>query len=165
MIEKSEIFLGKFGKSYGPFTSEEYDQMHTSGKISDFTWIWESKNQIWKPIELPPHPPGTVFYADAKGNGKVVNWELIQAVCFDRFSLVSGKIQCPTESGCTLISHQKEDGLKFVIRSVVDLNLYDGASKQSTSTHASVIGVNYAARLWHYQLRWSSVPKFPKFKD
>src|SRR5690349_16666334 len=100
---KNQVYLGKAVKVFGPFPHEEFEQMYASGKLADFTWIWDWKAQAWKAIEVPPAPPPTAANADTlKSAPGSMNWKDIQALCFDQSNLVSGKLDWITESGCVL---------------------------------------------------------------
>ena len=59
-LMRKGIFLGKEGKTFGPFQPDEYNRMFAEGKLSEYSWIWDSKAEAWKPIEAPPAPPSLV---------------------------------------------------------------------------------------------------------
>ena len=54
-----QIFLGKNGQTFGPYTVEDLNKFQTSGQIRDYSWIWDSESPSWKSLDTlaPPPPP------------------------------------------------------------------------------------------------------------
>jgi hypothetical protein len=63
-MSAAHIYLSKDGKSFGPYTPEQIDQMRASGDILQYTWICSDPAQGWQPVNAPPPPPPPVPEAD-----------------------------------------------------------------------------------------------------
>lgn len=148
------VFLGKGGKVYGPFQKDEFDQMFADGTLSQYVWMWHWNTKSWKPIEAPPPPP------PSGGIEKGMGCEEVQAICFDRFNLVSGKLECVTESGCELVSKVSETGMVFSLKSRAELRLLDQAKGKATIS-APVVVANTERRgeFLVFRLMWNEIPR------
>jgi hypothetical protein len=161
MSNGNQVFLGKAGKIYGPYSQEEFNQMFAKGKVSDFNWIWDWKQQSWKPIELPPPSPLTLdelSHGSSKANTNSVSWTSLKAICFDHFSVASGVLECVTETGCLLKSGHSEGGSKFTLKSNISLNLYDQVSGKSITVKVNISDITFNQHCWNYRLKWNEVP-------
>lgn len=161
MTNKNEVFLGKAGKIFGPYSAEEYEKMFASGELSKFTWIWDSKLLTWKTIDTPPPPltiSGSLDNKPTPSNDSI-HWEMIQAICLDQFNLTSGKLEWITESGCVFVSDEIEETAKFPIHGKAELNLYEEAMKKLICVQVSVVDINLQKQRWTYRLRWKEAPK------
>ncbi len=156
-MKKSQIFLGKKGKIFGPYTKVEYEQMYASGQLENYTWIWNEEAQSWKTLEMPPAPPPTS--TQNSEHSSKLNWQQVRALCFDRFTLASGKLECVTENGCELISEDHESGIKFPLDKRIELSLFDGLSQKSTTLSVQIAKVEYRNHSWVYRLKWNGVPQ------
>jgi len=52
----NNIYLGKKGQVTGPMSVAEYEGMKASGKIDQFSWIWNADMRQWIPLDPPPAP-------------------------------------------------------------------------------------------------------------
>jgi hypothetical protein len=54
-----EIYLGKNGETFGPYTLEQFEAIKTSPDYATYTYIWDGRQPgaDWKPIERAPVPP------------------------------------------------------------------------------------------------------------
>jgi hypothetical protein len=55
-----QIYLGKDGQTFGPYSDQDLAKFQTSGEIKGYSWMWDSENPGWKSLEslMPPPPPG-----------------------------------------------------------------------------------------------------------
>lgn len=160
MTNRNHVFLGKDGKVFGPYSLEEYEKMFASGELSKFTWIWDSKLYTWKTLEIPPPPP--TMSGDLENKTKPtpesINWEMIQAICFDQFNLMSGKLEWITESGCVFISDEFEKAVKFPVQAKAELNLFEENLKRLICVQVSIADISLQKQRWTYRLRWKEAP-------
>ena len=172
--DRLEVYLGKSGKVFGPFSREEYDQMFADDQLSKYTWLWDWKLNAWKPLDVPPPPPeGLSLPLNAGANagaaggvrsGAEVDWSTIQGILFDRFCIAGGKIQKVTETGCTFVTEDVSEGEacgpRFPLKSRAEVNLFDASLKKCTRTPVTIVSVEHQGQAWVYQVRWDEVPRF-----
>jgi hypothetical protein len=156
MAKKDEIYLGKAGKVFGPYSAQELDQFSRSGELSQYTWIWDTRSDGWKPLETPPPSP----YAKADSGHQTSDWKNVHALCRDHFHILSGQLENVTETGCVFLSSHSGGEPKFSPTGVQLLDLYDPVQKKSTRTRVRIVGVERANHTWVYRLRWNQSPSF-----
>jgi hypothetical protein len=159
-IDADLIFLGKSGQIFGPFNSVELDELSTQGTLSHYHWIWDWKASAWKSIESPPPPPQKTQVAPTDAQG--LNWNQVHAIGFDSGHLILGQLKWITQTGCTLISQQKQEGSLFPIRGKIRLNLYDPSSLRGATISVVLKKVNFEDHHWNYHLKWKEIPKLNK---
>lgn len=160
MMKKDAIYLGKNGKTFGPYTEAEFQAMITSGELVEFSWIWDHDKSSWKTIDQPPPMPvGSPEKTKAKAQ-KQASWDSVQAILYNAFTLVQGELKSVTETGCQLVCRSPDSHLSC--GSVVSLNLFEGnLDKKTLSLNAKILAVEPAeGGQWRYLLRWDSLPTF-----
>jgi hypothetical protein len=169
---KDEIFLGKLGKIFGPFSPKEFDEMFSDGRINEYSWLWDWEKQSWKPLEnTPPSlmtPPGA---ATPEKGGKSsattaaptpsdsLAWDQVEALCYGREILINGKLELITQTGCVLVSANNSGDPKLTVGVRVKLNLFDKKSKHNLETSVKVANIERKNSHWVYRLRWDGVPE------
>ena len=160
MSTTNPIYLGKNGKTFGPFSEDEFQQMMTDGRLVEFSWIWDPKKSSWKTLDQPPPVP--VGDADLKPSKKAkdsLNWDSVQAILYNAHSMIEGKLQSVTETGCQLIC--AHPSTEFSNGSLASLNLLDPKGEHSQKVIAKILAMERAAGgSWSYLLRWDSLPTF-----
>ena len=154
MANEKKIYLGRRGKSYGPYSSTQLDQMRLSGELETFTFRWDDDSLAWKPLENAPPPPGASPVSSAVASGG------IEAICHDFTTIVSGLLQNVSELGCDLVSHDGSDGPRLGLKAKLVLNVVDKTGKQAMNVNASLSDVVRRDSAWVYRIRWSHAP-FP----
>ncbi|HLE01444.1 MAG TPA: hypothetical protein VJB59_14370 [Bdellovibrionota bacterium] len=159
----TQIYLGKSGRAFGPYTQDEFDSMKTSGKLRDFSWTWNAKAKEWSPLDPAPPPlslsTDTAAGGPAKSSKPVLRHDSIlplEAICHDRRSAISGQLRLASEHGCELISHHALSAPPFTEGSSILVNLLDPKSGRSMDTRARVDGIQQKAGSWHYKLSWTA---------
>lgn len=51
------FFLGKRGKIFGPFSSDQIQELKQSGQLLNYTYLWNPKQNAWVAIDPPPPAP------------------------------------------------------------------------------------------------------------
>ncbi len=155
------IYVARFGKVYGPFTGNEIEKFQASGKIHDYSWIWDPKKKEWKALDAAPPPlfeesevPGVA----SKLHGKGASADRLAAICHDFRKVVRGMAAKMTETGCELVSEAKSISPAFAKKADVQLNLLDEKSGRQINVVARVCGVSKSRAGWGYQLRWQERP-------
>ena len=155
----NKIFLGKKGKVHGPFTREEFEKLHTSGEIQNFTFIWDNDSQNWNPLEaLPPPPDGQNTSSKTKNKG--VSWSELHVVCHNFQNVVCGTLDSVTETGCDLLSEDAADYPMLALKCSTILNLMDPKQGKSINVKAMLFDVTRQDHKWVYRLRWDGIPSF-----
>lgn len=158
MTKRDETYLGKNGKIFGPYTSSELDQLTKSGKLESFSWIWDMKSEVWKPLESPPPSP----FAENSLNSSSRSWEKLKVLCRDRFNVLSGQLSHVTQTGCKFISLHGGGEPKLSISGNQVLDLYDPDLKDCAKVIVQVMGVERSNLSWVYRLKWDEIPSFGK---
>jgi hypothetical protein len=54
-----EIYLGKAGQTFGPYTVEQYETLKVQPDFNGYTYIWDGRDEKpdWRSIEHPPGAP------------------------------------------------------------------------------------------------------------
>lgn len=159
-MSNKQIFLARFGKVHGPLTEHELTALHESGRIQEYTWLWDSRANQWKPIDPPPPPlavnldsaharrPGEATPSFGLPNG-------LLAIAHDTRSVVSGAIERVTETGCELVCGVSS-GLSSSGR--VFLNLLDPKSGKAVNVAGKLFDSAHTPRGWVYKIRWDQRP-------
>jgi hypothetical protein len=151
MQKKEQIFLGKNGKIFGPYHQRDYDQMLSNGSLMNFTWIWDWKASNWQLLEMPP----ALITEDLNSLERDIP---IQAVCFNKKHIISGRLDMITENGCILVAENNNDKRSFSAKSSIEVNLYNLKSKKSVTIDASISSMDYKNRRWIYCIKWDECP-------
>jgi hypothetical protein len=151
-----EIFLGRNGRVYGPYASAEFEEMTASGRIDQFHWIWDEPGAKWKPLDPPPAPL-------SRGDAPIVHASTaaasgLEVICYDGRSLLSGRLESATETGCVIFSENGGDGPAFPGDATVGINLLDAGAGRSISVPGRLIKVAFEEGRWVYRFRWESSP-------
>jgi hypothetical protein len=164
MAKRLGVYLARLGKVHGPFTENEIENLISSGKMEQYTWIWDTKTSKWKALDPAPAPlllsentplnegsaPSTALSAtDAR---------TIRAICHDFQSLVSGSLTQITETGCELLSTDLCGSPQFTLQSRLILNLLNEKTGQAMNVKAKLLRVSRLKGAWSYQLRWDHCP-------
>lgn len=160
-MSQSNIYLGKNGRVFGPFTQLEYQQMEQSGDLNTYRWIWNTQRKIWDPIDPPPPPVEATQGATSPGRSAPkarLKIENILAVCHDFHRVVSGKIAQATEAGCELITQDSKPSPSLATQSNVFLNLFDQKTGKSINVKAQLFGISRSQGGWTYRIRWNQCP-------
>jgi hypothetical protein len=48
------IYLGKSGKSYGPFSDAEYQKLLSDGKLFEYSYQWDEGKKSWRALDPAP---------------------------------------------------------------------------------------------------------------
>jgi GYF domain 2 len=152
---KKHAYLGKQGQIFGPFDSEEMENLYASGEINHYTYLWDASISVWKPIEEPPSDP-----SESKGAGNDPA-RPFEVVCHDSFfSLVSGILRKVTDRGCELISGDPSDAPPFGLAASLTLNVLDPSTRRSINMKVQVRDIFRRNGDWVYLLRWNTRPSF-----
>jgi hypothetical protein len=56
MSDTIQIYLGKSGQTFGPYTIAEFEEIKKTPDFRTYTYIWDGRdaNPDWKALELPP---------------------------------------------------------------------------------------------------------------
>lgn len=167
-------YLGKDGKTFGPYTEADLDKLNETGEIYEYTWIWESAESGWQPIQAPPPPPPAEPSPTLSAHlppqfqhaGAVSTPEHFQVICHDKQNLISAQFSELSSSGGKLISRDFSDSLPpFIKGETIWLNILDARSQKTEKVGAKVLGFYRAGGHWEYEILWSSPSQKPKIID
>ncbi len=159
MSSTEDVYLGKSGQIYGPFSQGELDDLSAKGQLSQYQWIWSHQNQCWKSIESPPPHP---LHNPTQPGPATQDWSRVYAIAFDSSHLLRGQLKWITETGCTLISEQKEEGPIFPVPVKIRLNLFDPVHKSGITLSVLITKIDLHEGHWNYHFRWEQRPELKK---
>jgi hypothetical protein len=152
MASTKNIFLGKKGRAFGPFTENDLTQMRANGEIDKYTYRWDEASRAWVNLEPAPPPPSS------KKEGYVESrWEAV-CVCRTTNLMVSGAIENVGPEGCDLVVSQISDSPQLSIAGALRLNILDAKKNVAVNVRANVTAITRQAGNWVYHLHWPSVP-------
>ena len=177
---KKTVYLAKFGKVYGPITEAEAQALHSSGKILEFSWIWDGNARAWQALDPAPAPLTEGEWADrvpspveTKPLAQVIpmpivttgpsptdlGFELakgaeVPVIGYNARQLISGTIAQFTSVGCEFKTQDQSYSPTFVVRAPIILNLLEPKSGKLMNVTARVSGVVRKPDGWIYQVRW-----------
>jgi hypothetical protein len=179
-----QIYLAKAGVVSGPYTEKEIESMRSSGELTNYSWISKGGPSNWQaldpmpalpgeperaaaPVAEPPRleaaqiePPRRASQPAPSRRSLRVADEVIEGVCHDYRSMVSGQIVQVTESGCELLVVEAEaSSPKFTSQAKVYLNLLNSKNGNTIDIAAKLLGVTHSRQGWTYRLEWESVPE------
>ncbi len=146
-----KFYLGKKGKSFGPFTTAEIEAMRLSGELEAYSYLWNDSDQSWKTIEAAPPPPGLT-------PAPQISEHQYEAICHDTNTIVSGALENVSESGCDLICRDNSDSPRLGVKALLMLNVLDNAGKKAVNVKASLSEIVRREKTWVYRLRWARLP-------
>lgn len=153
MQSNSQIYLGKNGKVFGPFSASEYQQLSLQGNLSQYTWIWDWTSEQWKVIETPPAPL-KLDKATLELQKNII------AVCFNHSQLLRGRIELMTDDGCFFVLDSSGRKLEhfFALKSTLELNLFSEHTQKSTHARVSLEAIKLNSNHQVFQLKWLEKP-------
>jgi hypothetical protein len=175
-----EIYLSKNGETFGPYTEETIETMRACGEFAQFNWIWDPPSNQWKPIERPSAPPppptsGQTGTAARRPEPRAAERSaspstrlfhvpdeaasVLQALCYDQISVLSGLIRKAGENGCDFVAESRSAAPLFMKDMSVRLNLLDPRSGTTMSVNAQVVQAVRQNGQWSYRLAWGSCPE------
>lgn len=155
----SQYYLGKQGRISGPYTAEQISQMRASGEILRYTFLWDADREEWRSLEMPPPRPDGGRSPSRKGASGFKGQ--VEALCYDRVSLVAGRLENVMDGGCELVSLERSAAPKLSIRSNLTLNLLNPKSGESTSVTVQLADALRRDDHWVYRLTWDQIPDLP----
>lgn len=173
---KYAIYLAKNGETIGPFTAEEFEAIRQSGKIREYSAIFDSRSNSWQPLEAAPPPPPSFAPApevpSARGTAELAPpaarptlsrkpTRAIEALCHNRRDILSGSLDRLSDAGCDFLAVESDGaGPRFAEKGPVLLNLLDPATGESINVQARMLEAARAKEGWIYRLGWQSCPEF-----
>jgi|GEM_PF-1486117 len=146
-------YFARHGKVFGPFPGDEVEEMHASGRIRDFAWVWSEEAKVWQamdpaPLQAPRSPP-----VDTPVEGLTV-------LCHNRRDFAVASVRYLTQTGCELHTDDRGAAPLFPDHAPVWLNVMEGESQKLLNMRAKVCGVRRDREGWRYQIRWENPPDF-----
>jgi len=162
-MKDHQYYLGKQGKTYGPFSQRDFDELLSSGKIDEYFWLWDFKAKSWKPLEAPPPPivegeNGQISVVPISNELALPNAGF-QAICHDFHHAISGELARITQGGCDLIAPFNQGGSPFGENSQIFINLFESQTGKSIQVKAKLARVSHGKSGWRYSFRWAELPK------
>lgn len=182
-----QVYLGKDGQTFGPYSDQELSKLQTSGEIKGYSWIWDSENPGWKSLEAlapPPPPPGQsvpelpkvaqpvphVAHPQATKTVTIPTQRNIRSAffaeesplevtCHDRTDVVTGQIFSISENGCYFIGKGVNTKRCFAEQEVIYMDLFDPKSKKGMKTSARLVSITQKDGRWAYQVQWNNCPE------
>ena len=164
-------FLAKLGRVYGPVTEADFEALRSSGKIYEYTWMWNTAQNAWQAIDAAPAPlqledfDKPVVHVEATPTVSVAQPTVelgfnlpkginIPVIGHDFRSVISGVLHQMNGQGCEFHTDDKAFAPTFVTRSAIILNLLDAKSGHLMNVSARVLGVTRSQNGWVYRCVW-----------
>lgn len=181
-----EIFLGRGGETFGPYTPEEFEALKAGPDFASYTYVWDGRdaNPDWKPLAPPPAKPAPrkagpgapppdariepaakpeAARAPATGPARPVlkgyDVPSIEALCHDSRFAIAGKLFGVTDAGCELIASGARSEPAFGAKASVVLNLLDPGTGKCMNVPARLNGVRRKDGAWSYRVLWDGCPE------
>lgn len=171
VTKQNRIFLGKKGRSYGPYTPSELEALRASGELKDYFWIWDLDEKKWIPLDPPPPPiPEEALEKNAtprKGHPLRHDTLLdLEAICHNAKTAVSGSLRRVSEQGCEMVIRSSSHATTppFAKNAKLFLNLLDPESGKTEDLSAVLLGVSRKENQWIYQIQWRECPELVSSK-
>jgi len=84
---------------------------------------------------------------------------MIQAICHDNRTLISGVIRNVTEAGCELLCTVDTGTPAFPKKAQITLNLSDEVTGRTMNVTVRLIGVSRRDGAWSYRIKWKQLPE------
>jgi hypothetical protein len=184
-----QIFLGKNGQTFGPYTVEQYEGLQAQADFATYKYIWDSRDiqPSWRPIEAAPAAPMSAVPSgptappppdhsiepvreterprSAKSNLRLVPSPVayhssgIEVVFHDARRALSARVTHATDAGCELESEVAHGTPEFGSQSRVQLNLLNPKTGESMNVEGRIAGMKRAGTSWHFQVLWGECPE------
>jgi len=184
---KIGVYLAIKGQVFGPYSESDFQQLHRTGEIERFRWIWDLETSQWRALDPAPAPlrvgatetvkqapqtaPQATLAAQAfqaqptaaailahVESSKFVEAKNIAAICHNYHHAVAGRIGDVTANGCELVSDEPYSSPPLCTRSLVHLNLLDEESGKSVNVEARIFDIMKTQRGWMYRIHWDQAP-------
>jgi hypothetical protein len=172
-MKKKTIYLSRSGKVEGPFSVGEIEELRQSGELYLYSSIWLNSITGWSSIEEdgdlqdgPPPPPPDSNAGERESHSESVPkaHSEIDVLCFDKKTMISGKLFEVKPQGCVLRSDRSTRVLPTLrAGSSVTLNLLDPQSGHSQNLQATIQTAKNGTDYWEYQLKWEQLPALIKY--
>lgn len=153
-----QVYLGKLGKIFGPYTDGEIEALQTSGEIKNYSWIWAKGAKEWKPLDpMPPSPVANTKSGKSPGQSLSGSFD---AVIHDFRTVVTGKVEFMTETGCEVMVHGGHSP-QFPLRGNLVINLLEPDSGKTLNVRAKLLAVApVKGKGLVYRFTWERQPDF-----
>ncbi|MGE0615731.1 MAG: hypothetical protein AB7P04_08815 [Bacteriovoracia bacterium] len=185
-MKKQKVFLGAQGKVHGPYSVEQLNEMQRSGRIKDYSWIWDFQKETWSHLDPAPPalteaqlgaalmeemPEAPVHHLHQKAPEPAAMpapraipitslAKNLQAVCFHQTAAVSGMLAGMTQLGCELVSLDRSPSPQLGRNQPLMLNVLDPKSGRTVNVQARMHDAKRSEAGWTYLLQWKQVPDF-----
>ncbi|MGK5084935.1 hypothetical protein WDW37_16730 [Bdellovibrionota bacterium FG-1] len=159
-----EIFLGKNGQTFGPYTLDQFEALKQTPEFTTYTFIWDSRdsNPQWKALEAAPAaPPSPKKRPSAPPPSEIAltsEAPFIEVACHNSRALITGRLASINNQGCELLCDNHPSECLFGQKTPVTLNLLDSRNGNSMSVAAQLSGFHRKNGAWTYQLTWKTCP-------
>lgn len=152
MAKSDSFFLGARGQVFGPFTADAISEMKSSGKISQYTYIWDEKEEAWTNLDpQPPRPKKDSIRVNVSSD-----WE---AVYFGAGRILSGDLKNVSPEGCELVTEHRTGMPEMGARGFWTLNVRDRSTRRVVNIKAEVSAAYREKGKWVYRLSWKNLPQ------
>jgi len=158
-----EIYLGRLGKAFGPYTDEEFQKLENSGELKNFTWIWNTAGKNWDALDPAPAPlvikPKNEH---AKQSTVILKHDSplpLDVICHNGLHAIPGAIRNAMQEGCEFSAKSNVSESPFPVPSRVVLSLLDVRAGKSIDVAARLLKVSRKEGHWTYSISWEGIPE------
>jgi hypothetical protein len=185
-MKKTDIYLGKNGESYGPFSHLQYQKFCADGTIQSYSWVWNHDDNAWDALDPAPAlltsartpteetrrvlpqahsagiQPAPQLQAVPSMQYKRVS-SGIEAICLDSHHLaaVPGNLEQVFDGGCTILSYEKgsRTPAELGVGSKIIISLMNTKTGQAMNVPGNLIRVSRNQEAgWSYEVKWAQLP-------
>ncbi|HAR41253.1 MAG TPA: hypothetical protein DCS07_01250 [Bdellovibrionales bacterium] len=158
-----EIYLGRLGKAFGPYTEQEFQGLENSGELKNFTWLWNAGANCWEALDPAPVPlvlkPKTEHAGTSPQIFKHDSLLPLDVICHNGIHALTGSIRNAINEGCEFVAHSNTTESPFPVPSRIVLSLLDPRAGKSLDISARLLKLARKDGRWTYTLSWENIPE------
>lgn len=166
-------YLGKDGKTFGPFPNEEIEALKISGKFYDYEYFWDGSTPEWQRVPQPSAPPPPLpsietsrpvvaetepVVSRTTTRPALAGHREFQAICHDFHRMMSGRVLEPSSAGARLVYSDTQKAPPFKAGVQVWMDLLDETTDRSVTIKARLNSLSREGVEWVYAVSWDHCP-------
>lgn len=143
---KYPVYLARDGRSYGPYTEEEFSALMESSALQNYSWIWMAEQ--WRALDPPPSSGPGIEMATLQAASS------FSAVLYNQERAIRGQLKMIEKHGCKFICETPMPSPCFGLNGQVLINLINLVSGQAVDVPVELTSIVMEKGQWTYQVAW-----------